>query len=263
MHASAQSANRPLISVIIPTLNRAAYVREAIESVFAQDYPRVELIVVDNGSTDDTQKLLAAYGSQLLVRRLTVQGIGIARNAGAALARGEFLAFLDDDDLWVPNKLSVQMQCLLAEPAADVVYGQMQQFASPELPAEVRAKFHHLDGQVLASPLPTSMLIRRAAFERVGPYNEALGLGVEMEWYARLQDTGLTTITLDTVVYRRRLHAGNINVTRAHEQRERLQVLRHVLARRRAAGSAEPPRGATPTPHALSSIHPSAPSPDA
>lgn len=263
MPNTAQSADLPLISVIIPTWNRADYLREAIASVFAQDYPRVELIVVNDGSTDHTQAMLASYGPQLTVLHQENRGIGAARNAGVARAHGGFFAFLDDDDLWIPDKLSHQMRRLVEEPATDVVYGHMQQFASPELAAEERAKFRTIDGQVVPSPLPTSMLIRRTAFERVGPFSETLRLGIEVDWYARLHEAGLTKATLDTVVYRRRLHPGNVNVTQAHEQRERIQVLRQMLARRRAAGRVEPSVGAKPSPHAPFSNHPSTPSPDA
>ncbi|MFM7737320.1 MAG: glycosyltransferase, partial [Alphaproteobacteria bacterium] len=156
------------------------------------------------------------------------------------------VAFLDDDDLWEPDKLSLQAKFLAAHPATDVVYGHMRQFASPELTDEVRARFRHLDGQVLPSPLPTSMLIRRAAFERVGPFDEALQIGTDMDWYARLRDAGLSMTILDDVVYRRRLHPGGMNASRPHEQHERVQVLRRVLARRRAAASAILPSAGAP-----------------
>jgi glycosyltransferase involved in cell wall biosynthesis len=238
------SPDLPLISVVIPTWNRVGYLREAIASVLGQDYPHRELIVVDDGSTDATPQLLAEYGDQLTVVRQPNRGIAAARNAGVARAHGSFLAFLDDDDLWLSDKLSRQMQRFRAQPSIAVVHGHTEQFASPELSAEVRARFRHHDGQVLPAPLPASMLARRTAFDQVGAFDEALSIGVEVDWYARLQDSGLGTVMLDAVLYRRRLHPGNINLTRAHEQRERVQVLRQVLQRRRA--SAAPPCAPAP-----------------
>ncbi|MFM7142142.1 MAG: glycosyltransferase family 2 protein [Alphaproteobacteria bacterium] len=238
--------DRSPVSVILPTYNRAHYLREAIDSVLRQDHPSLELIVVDDGSTDVTPSVLEGYGAQLTTLRQANRGVGAARNAGVARARGALVAFLDDDDLWEPDKLSLQVKFLAAHPATDVVYGHMRQFASPELADEVRARFRHLDGQVLPSPLPSSMLIRRTAFERVGPFDETLQIGVDMDWHARMQDAGLSMTMLDDVVYRRRLHPGGMNASRPHEQHERVQVLRRVLARRRAAASAILPSAGAP-----------------
>ena len=107
------------VSVIIPTYNRAALVKEAVASVLAQTWREFELIVVDDGSTDDTPEALAPYASRIrLLRRENRGGVSAARNAGMAAARGEWLAFLDSDDLWLPEKLARQMAYLAAHPDA-------------------------------------------------------------------------------------------------------------------------------------------------
>lgn len=227
-----------LVSVVVPTLNRARYLGAAIESVFRQTWQDWELIVADNGSTDDTADVVARFGPRArFTREARKQCIGAARNAGVALATGPFLAFLDDDDLWIEDKLEVQMRALEASPELDAVYGHMEQFASPELDDAARARFRRLDGQVIPSPLPTSLLIRREAYDRVGPFDESLQVGVDVDWYSRLCDAGLKSIMLDAVVFRRRLHSSNTNVKLPHEQSERLLVLKRMIDRRRAAAA--------------------------
>jgi len=227
----------PRISVIIPTYNRAHYLVEAIESVLGQTYGNHEIIVVDDGSTDPTNDVVAAFGDRVVLLRQENRGTGAARNTGIARSSGEFLAFLDDDDIWVERKLSLQMQAFEAAPETDAVYGHTQQFVSPELGDGQRARLRHLDGQVAPAPIAPAMLIRRAAFDRVGPFDESLPIGLEMDWYARLCEAGLKTIMLDTVLYRRRLHASNVNITRADEQSERLLVLKRIIDRRRQAAA--------------------------
>ena len=227
----------PLISVIIPTYNRAHYLGEAIESVLGQTYGNHELIVVDDGSTDQTNDVVAAFGDRVVLLRQDNRGTGAARNTGIARSSGGFLAFLDDDDVWVERKLSLQMQAFEAAPEIDVVYGNVQQFISPELSDGQRARLRHLHGQVTPAPIPPAMLIRRASFDRVGPFDESLPIGLEMDWYARLCEAGLNSVMLDTVVYRRRLHASNVNLTRAHQQAERLLVLKRIIDRRRQAAA--------------------------
>jgi glycosyltransferase involved in cell wall biosynthesis len=102
--------SEPLVSVVIPTLDRANRVVRAIDSVIAQTYPRIEVIVVDDGSTDGTQDALAAYGARIRVLRQDNQGVSAARNAGIAASRGRWIALLDSDDEWLPEKLARQLQ---------------------------------------------------------------------------------------------------------------------------------------------------------
>jgi glycosyltransferase involved in cell wall biosynthesis len=117
-----------LVSVIIPTYNRARLVGLAVESVLAQDYPEIEIVVIDDGSTDDTLKTIAkAYGSHPKVRCLskTNGGVSSARNMGIRECRGEFVAFLDADDAWLPGKLSLQLESLRRFPLAGMVWTDM------------------------------------------------------------------------------------------------------------------------------------------
>lgn len=225
----------PLISVIIPAYNCAKYLPEAIDSVLAQDYPRVELIVIDDGSSDDTPRVLAAYHDRLTSQRQANGGIASARNAGYRLASGDFIAFLDADDVFTPGRLRTQMAAFDADPALDCVQGFMEQFISPELPPEFGAGIRGKAVGVRAAPLASTTLIRRDAYRRVGPWNEALNIGVDMDWHSRLQESGIHYRLLQQVLLRRRIHGSNTNLRFAHEQSERLHVLKDILDRRRKA----------------------------
>ncbi|MGZ8216662.1 glycosyltransferase family 2 protein [Methylomagnum sp.] len=228
----------PLISVIIPSYNRADYIVEAVQSAFAQTYPALELIVIDDGSTDATAQVLAPFVGRLTYVRQENQGIGAARNHGVARSSGEFVAFLDSDDLWLPDKLQWQMAAFRNAPETDAVYGHAEQFISPELDAEAAARLRHLAGKIQPAPIACALLIRRPAFDAVGPFDPALRVGVDMDWYARLCERGLKTVMLEQTLYRRRLHRSNLNLTHAHEQSERLRVLKMALDRRRNRGPA-------------------------
>src|SRR5690349_9034781 len=100
----------PLTSVIVPCYNGGRYVATAVQSVFRQSYPRIEVVVVDDGSTDDSPAILAGFGEAIRYVRQTNQGLSAARNRGIKEARGELLAFLDADDVWLPSKLATQVQ---------------------------------------------------------------------------------------------------------------------------------------------------------
>jgi glycosyltransferase involved in cell wall biosynthesis len=228
----------PLISVIIAAYNNGQYLPEAIHSVLTQDYPEIELIVVDDGSTDDTRAVLAAYGDQLRCHYQDNAGIASARNAGYRRSCGEFIAFLDSDDIYTAGRLKLQMAAFLEAPALECVQGYMEQFISPELPAEFASKIRGETDRVLPAPMAGTMLIKRAAYERVGHWDTNFNIGVEMDWHVRLQEAGVTCRMLEQVLLRRRIHRHNTNLRCANEQSERLHVLKKMLDRRRALRAA-------------------------
>ena len=131
----------PLFSVIIPTYNRAAYLPTALASVFAQACTDFEIIVVDDGSTDTTPAMLAAYGNRIRVLRQANQGPGVARNLGATAARGIYLAYLDSDDLWFPWTLSVYAELIRRHNQPAILAGRLINFHdTSELEGIVRSK---------------------------------------------------------------------------------------------------------------------------
>lgn len=224
--------SRPAISVIIPAHNRAHTLIQALESVRAQTLPADEVIVVDDGSTDGTADAVRAFSGTVTCISQANQGAAGARNRGIGAARSPWLAFLDSDDLWMPDKLELQAACLEAGPETAMVFGHMEEFASPEWTQA---------GGAAADPTPrpamsaSAMLARREVFDRVGLFDPGLRAGEFVEWHARASDRGFRSAMLPDVVLRRRLHAGNMVRDRARFHAHTARALKAVLDRRRAA----------------------------
>ena len=227
------------VSIIIPTLDRPQYLSQAVESVLAQQGAKLELLVADNGNLPETAKVVAKYGDRVRHVTLPSRGIGLARNAGVAASIGDFIAFLDDDDLWTEDKLQRQLSVFQEQPELDAVFGHMKQFLCPDVDPIHLEKVRHLDGQVIPAPLATSILMRRSAWDRVGPFDTTLQIGVDVDWYSRVVDAGLKTLMLPDVLYLRRIHQTNTNFTHAHEKNGRLLMLKRIIDRRRAAESSK------------------------
>lgn len=228
------NAHHPLVSVIIPAYNRELYLAEAIESVFAQTYRSIELIVIDDGSIDRTAEVAKRY--PIIYYYQPNGGIGAARNAGIALATGQFIAFLDSDDIWVPDKLTKQMAAFAADPHLEAVFGYAEQFYSPELDESFRARIRCPE-QPIAAHIATAMTIERSALCRVGLYDPTLKTGPDMSWYICAIERQLRQLTLPDVVFRRRLHQTNNGMIERHHTNERLHILKAKLDRQRAQTS--------------------------
>ena len=222
-----------LVSVMIGVYNAAPYLSEAIESVIAQSYQPLELIVVDDGSTDGSGDVARSYGDSLLYAYQERAGIGAARNRAVGLASGRFFAFLDADDRFVSGKLDRQYAALEADEELDVVFGHVREFVSPELAEEERDSIR---SPAPAAPwtAPNLMLIRREAFLRVGVFSETLKVGVTVDWYARALEAGLRGLMLPEVVLERRLHLANNGIRERDSRSQYVHVLKASLDRRRA-----------------------------
>jgi len=232
---------KPLLSVMIGAYNAAPYLGEAIESVLAQDYEPVELIVVDDGSTDCTAEVARSFADVTVVSQEN-GGNGAARNRAVENASGELYAFLDADDRFTPGKLRLQKDALDADPGLDMVFGHVREFLSPELDEETRASLRPPAAEPMPWTAPNLMLIRRDSFHRVGPFTTAVRVGVTVDWFARAQEAGLRHTILPEVVLERRLHTQNNGLRESASRSQYLEVIRQAMERRRAsaeAGSAE------------------------
>ncbi len=182
----------PAVSVIIPTYNRAAWVGEAAASVSAQTFRDYELMVVDDGSTDGTGEALASLGGRLKVLRLEERrGVSAARNRGAAEARGEWLAFLDSDDLWLPEKLSQQMAYLKSHPECAICQTEeiwIRNGVRVNPPKTHRKAggdiFLQSLGRCLVSP--SAVVLRRRLFEELGGFDETLPAAEDYDLWLRI-----------------------------------------------------------------------------
>jgi len=214
-----------LVSVIVPVRDGERHVAETLSSVLDQSYVHHELVVVDDGSSDGTRDVLRGFGEAIRWVGQEPSGTAVALNRGVGLARGPFLAFLDADDLWTPRKLELQMAALKADPGLDLVFGQVRQFRDGERGGE--------------RPVPGlskgAMLIRREAFDRVGPFDTSWRVGDFVDWYARATEAGLVSEVLPEVVMLRRIHAGNTTRAKPEALVDYARVARAALERRRAA----------------------------
>ena len=171
------------VSVVVPAYNAARYVVDAVASVLAQTAPPGEVIVVDDGSTDDTAAVLAPFGDSVRLVRQPHTGYAAAMNRGVAAASGSLLAFQDADDLWLPEKLERQVAALAADAELDAVFGRLEAFVSPDLSPAQAERFRV--PPVMPSYQLQSMLIRRTAFDRVGALDPAVGTSGAIDWISR------------------------------------------------------------------------------
>lgn len=161
------------VSVLMTVRDGARYLAEALDSILGQDAPPGEVVVVDDGSTDDTPAVLDSYRDRCRVLRQEPSGMAVGINRAVAASSGSVLAFLDADDLWTPGSLAVRRERLGGDDAPDVVSGLVEQFVSPDLSEDARRNLR-LDPTPSRAQHSDTLLVRRAAFERVGRFDESL-----------------------------------------------------------------------------------------
>ena len=226
----------PLISVIIPVFNGERYLGESIESVLKQDYQPLEVLVVDDGSSDGSATVGERYAPRVQCYRRAHEGLAASVNAGIALSRGPLLAFNDADDVWLPGKLAQHAAALANAPELDMVFGHVQQFISPEL--EDLQPPPRLDFEPLKGIHIGAMLLRRAAWLRAGGFDPTWRMAVMADWFLRATEAGLTHQMLPEVVMRRRVHQNNLTRRERRGYEEYLLILKRSLDRRRGGTSA-------------------------
>jgi glycosyltransferase involved in cell wall biosynthesis len=224
----------PLVSVIVPTFNGEKYIRETLHSILAQTYRPLEIIVVDDGSSDRTAEAVTAFAPRLKLLRQAQGGHPAARNRGVRESTGEFLSFLDHDDLWEPSKIESQLDCFRADPSLDLVFGHIQNFFSPELTAEERSRVS-VPLQPLPGLLQGAMLARKSSFLSVGSFSEERDMGDFLDWYGRAMILKSRTHMQPETVLHRRIHLTNYQRTHQHLRQQYLPALKQLLDRRRAA----------------------------
>ena len=234
MARSSDTLIQPRVSTVIPCYNGEAYLAEAIASVLEQGHERLEIIVADDGSTDRSVEIASGFADPVHCLALPHAGASTARNRGVERARGDLLAFLDADDLWTAGRLRRQLEVLEFRPAVDLVMGRTVQFVSPEIPESERGAFR-FDPAPVAARLSGALLVRKAAFERVGGFSPHLETGEFMDWYLRAEALGLEAVMLPEVVLRRRLHGANHGVVRRDARQDYVNVIKAALDRRRAS----------------------------
>lgn len=218
---SPKDPQSPFVSVVIPTYNCAPFLAEALQSVFEQDYPSFEVIVVDDASTDHTPEIIKLFGERVAYLRLSENsGPAAARNRGIAESRGEYLALLDADDVWLPGKLRAQMNFLVRNPEFKLVYGRWarwnpdsagkfpprQQFAEEAPPDGIdEDESGNLYARLLLDSLITTIAVvmHRTVYDRVGGFDESLRTGEDYDfWLKASHDFAVCKLNRRTALYR-------------------------------------------------------------
>lgn len=221
----------PVISVIIPFYNAASYIKEAVESVLNQDFAQVEVIAVDDGSTDNSAEVVKAINDpRVSVVHQANAGASVARNHGVKLAKGNYICFLDADDFWVPNKLSLQMAEIEKNDGVNMVFGQVKEFYDKSVMSD---KVREIKEKTFVGYSSIAMLISKSDFLKVGEFQGKWQVAEFIDWYDRAKSLGLTERLLTEIVAYRRIHSKNVDRLYRPDVKQYVGVLRESLERRR------------------------------
>lgn len=237
--------NLRTVTAVIPTYNRAQLVQEALESVFAQTRPVDEIIVVDDGSTDNTPEVLKSYGDKIRYLRQVNQGAGPARNLGIREASGYFIALLDSDDLWLPDKTKIQVEFLSHNPQIDFLFSDMATLSqTPDfLYPEIQNQGIHdylvahstnleilFDYLIIYNFVPTSTVIfKRTCVDKIGYFNP-IRIVEDIDYWLRASHLCRWGF-VNAVLEKRRRHSGNLVNNWVEMQIGVAEVLRRTTQR--------------------------------
>jgi len=228
----------PLISCVVPVFNGERYLSETLDSILAQTYRPLEIVVVDDGSTDQTADVIASYSDKVHYFKQANAGVPAARNLGISAAAGAFIAFLDADDLWHPEKLERQMACFKARPELEICLTHVQNFWG----SKSETQLNRPNNRPLVKPIPgyvtQALLTKRTTFETVGSFDTSFGHAYKTDWFLRASARGCAMELLtDVLVYRRLHHANMSRSFSAAARDEYLNLLKANLDRRRSERS--------------------------
>lgn len=224
---------QPLHTVIMPVLNGARHIGDALASALVQLGTDDEMLVIDNGSGDGTPELVAGHTDRRIrLLRAATRGPAAARNVGLGAARGKYLSFMDHDDLWPDQRLSGLLRTLLDTPEANAAHGRMRLLL--EIPEAT--PLSAVNGQHVPSISLMVYLFDRDLLKRVGMMDETMLYGEDTDYLIRLRDAGMRHAAYegDALIYRR--HGGNMTHSREQTSDGMMSVLVRNIARRRAAG---------------------------
>jgi len=234
--SSFRKEERPLVSVIIPVYNGENFIKEAVENVLSQKYPALEIIIINDGSTDGTEAIINKLPVDIRYFTQDNNGPAAARNKGIRDASGEFITFLDADDLWPENNLNIMVDEILKSADMDIIrgYAQLMEFNKTsdcyEYVGNPKESFPHYIG---------AAIYRKSAFEKVGLFDPLLRFGEDSDWFLRAGEMKLNIKRLEeTSLYVRR-HGGNMTEGRNMLELNVMKVFKKTLERRRMQGQVE------------------------
>jgi glycosyltransferase involved in cell wall biosynthesis len=227
---------QPLISVVIPVYNGEAFLDQAIESALEQTWPRTEVVVVDDGSTDRSAEIAGSYPVELV--RQENGGVAAARNRGVDAAKGDLLSFLDQDDMLRPEKLERQLEALVAQPEAGMSSCQMRIFLEPGCPVP-----DWIDPDLLGSEVHSlhvgTILVWRRTFEQVGRFDDSYRWGNDTDWFMRTREAAVPIAKVSEPLMLYRVHEGNESLRVGTPVTSDTLSAVHASVRRRRARAGE------------------------
>jgi glycosyltransferase involved in cell wall biosynthesis len=221
---------KPLISVIIPVYNGEKFITEAIESCLSQTYNNLEIIVIDDGSTDQSGKVVNAYPMVQYFHRSN-SGVASARNFAINKANGSYITFLDADDIMMPNRVELQLQALLNFPDIDICIGHQENFIDTGFDLSIEDWQYYNEREKINM---MSIFLKSEVFEKVGLFNENYLHSSDYEWLTRAKDFGANVFIMPEILIKRRLHGNNISFL-ARKEKDLLvfRILKESMQRRR------------------------------
>ena len=221
----------PDISVIVVVKNGERYLAQGLDSILAQTLAPAEIIVVIGESLDATAEIAHAYPTVRVLMQAD-QGLANARNLGIKMAAGELIAFLDHDDLWLPNKLAVQAEWMHTQPTVQYTTTWMQFLLEDESEA-VSVPVSPADAGPQEAGTPSGLMARKALFMSLGMFDPAYQIGCDADWFVRARDAGIESAVIPEVLFTKRLHQNNLSRRGALNRKEMFQIARASLARQR------------------------------
>jgi glycosyltransferase involved in cell wall biosynthesis len=233
-----------LVSAVITVYDGERYLAEAIDSILAQTYTPGEVIVVDDGSTDGSARVAQEYEQVRYVFQ-PHRGHPAALNTGIEAATGEFIAFLDADDLWTPEKLSFQIPYLFEQPDVGFTLALLRNFVEPgaELPSRPTQDLLVCDEVLLTVG---TLVARRGTFERVGVFDTDYVHGYDVDWFIRAKEAGVAMGIVRETCLLRRIHGSNMSFDREARKLAFARVVRSAIERRRAGSFSQQQDGHRP-----------------
>lgn len=220
------------VAVVVPVRNGARFLPEALQSVLAQDLVPEEIVVVDDGSSDGSGDVARAQGPGIRVLEQPASGAGAARNRGVAATRAPWVAFLDCDDRWMPDKLSRQREAVAGLPGAVAAIGLVRQFFDPSL-----GRSDTPVPEVLKGTVTSALLIQRPTFEATGGFPTDTTVAEFATWWVRFTAADPLIAVPEVVVAERRIHGNNSGVADPDSRARYVRMVKELLDRRSA-----PPR---------------------
>ncbi len=220
--------NNQQVSVIIPVFNQKQYIVETIESALNQTRAPLEIIIVDDGSTDGLEEQIRTLSIPSLQYCYQAhQGAGAARNKGVDRAKGHWLAFLDADDVWTSQKIELQLACAKKN-NTNIIFSNIQQFITPEYCVGRLAELT-IKNEVMPGYCASTLLIEKAVFQQIGYFDSDYKLGEFIAWYMLMRKNHFHSCLLDEILVHRRIHRNNSSAKNKSARQDYLHLLHAAI----------------------------------